>query len=54
MSLTRKIKDNRFIRGLYFGWQRNFGWLNRRRFGYIAESVIITPPVWGCEKCLSI
>ena len=43
MSLTRKIKDNRFIRGLYFGWQRNFGWLNRRRFGYIAESVIITP-----------
>ena len=57
MSLTRKIKDNRFIRGLYFGWQRNFGWLNHRKFGYIADNVILTTPpphhpVWKCKKCI--
>ena len=47
MSLTRKIKDNRFIRGLYFFWFRNFGSLKRSRFGYIADNVIITPHLSG-------
>lgn len=47
MRLSRKIKDNRFLRGLYTIWQRNFGSLRRGKFGYIADNVIITPPLSG-------
>lgn len=43
MSLTRKIKDNRLIRGLYFLLSDYFGW-KRSGFGYLADNVIITPP----------
>lgn len=50
MSLKRKIKNNRFVRGFYFGWQRNFGWLDHRKFGYIADNVILTPPLSGDVK----
>ena len=45
MSIVRKIKDNRFLRGVYMIWQRNFGGLKRCKFGYIAENVILTPPL---------
>lgn len=43
----RVLKDNRFIRGFYFFYKRYFGGLKRERFGYIADSVIITPPISG-------
>lgn len=39
----RSIKNNRFIRGIYFLYNRYFG-AARRDFGFIANSVIINPP----------
>lgn len=48
--MKRVLKDNRFIRGLYFIWARNFGRMKRNKFGYIADSVIITPPISGSLK----
>ena len=47
MKISRKLKDNRFLRGLYFIWERNFGSIKRSRFGYVADSVILTPPLSG-------
>jgi len=41
--MNRKIKDNRFIRGMYFFYQSFFG-AKRKTFGYIGDKVIITPP----------
>lgn len=47
MNLKRKIKDNRWIRVVWSIWARNFGGMRREKFGYIADSVIITPPIGG-------
>ena len=47
MNISRKLKDNRFLRGLYCLWSCNFGGLKRSGFGYIADSVILTPPLSG-------
>ena len=47
MSFLRKIKDNRWIRGLYCIWDRNFSGLNRRKFGHIGKNVILSPPFSG-------
>ncbi len=47
MRLTRKIKDNRFLRGIYNIWRRNWGGLKRSGFGYMANNVILTPPIYG-------
>jgi len=47
------IKNNRFIRGLYFLIAFFFG-LNRKHFGTIADTVIITPPFWGNVKNIYI
>lgn len=47
MNISRKLKDNRFLRGLYCIWGRNFGGLKRSDFGYITDSVILTPPLSG-------
>ena len=47
MIISRKIKDNRFVRGIWAIWLRNFGGLRRNRFGYIADNVILTPPLSG-------
>lgn len=47
MNIVRKIKDNRLLRGLYMIWNRNFKGLKRSEFGYIADSVILTPPLSG-------
>lgn len=44
MKASRIIKDNRLIRGIYGIWNRNFGQCNRRKFGFIAKSVILSPP----------
>lgn len=41
----RRIKNNRFIRGVYFLIKNYFG-LKKKNFGYIADNVIITPPLW--------
>ena len=47
MKISRKLKDNRFLRGIYCLWSRNFGGLKRSQFGYIADSVILIPPLSG-------
>lgn len=39
------LKRNRFIRGAYFLWEDYFGGCNRKRFGYIADDVILRPPL---------
>lgn len=41
--MKRIIKDNRFIRGLYFLYSNYFG-AKRNAFGHIGEDVIINPP----------
>lgn len=41
--MNRKIKDNRFVRGIYFFYQSFFGF-KRNTFGNVGEKVIISPP----------
>lgn len=43
----RFFKDNRFIRGLWGIWSRNFSGMKRSRFGFIDDNVIISPPISG-------
>ena len=43
MGLKSKIKNNRFIRGLYFWYKSYFGY-SRSSFGYIADDVVLSPP----------
>lgn len=47
MKTSRIIKDNRFVRGFYSIWNRNFGNCKRGRFGFIAKTVILSPPFSG-------
>lgn len=45
MKVSQKIKNNRFIRGLYFFYRNYFGCCKRSKFGYIADDVMLTPPI---------
>ena len=47
MSFVRRIKNSRWLRGIYCIWSRNIGSLNRNGFGNIAKGVILTPPFSG-------
>lgn len=38
------LKNNRFIRGIYFLYRNYFGY-SRKSFGYIGEDVTLTPPL---------
>ena len=49
MSLVLILKNNRFIRGLYFFYKRYFS-CNRVGFGYLADNVSLTPPLWLDRK----
>lgn len=50
----QKLKYNRFIRGIYFLYNRYFG-AARSEFGYVANSVIISPPYnFGNKKNIFI
>lgn len=44
MSILRRIKNNIIIRGIYMLYRQYFG-IRKSNFGYIANNVIITPPV---------
>ena len=44
MGLTSKIKNNRFVRGLYTLYRRYFGY-SRKKFGYIADNAKLIPPL---------
>lgn len=52
--MSRLLKDNRFIRGVYNLWNRNFGNCNRRKFGHIGKSVILSPPFSGHTRNIFI
>ena len=54
MSFLRNLKDNRFLRGLWCLWRRNFGGLRRGKFGHISKNVILTPPLSGDLKNIYI
>ena len=45
MSISNFIKQNRFIRGLYFLYRDYFGCCKRSKFGYIADDVTLMPPL---------
>lgn len=47
MSMSRRLKDNRFLRGVFFFWNCYFGSLKKSRFGHVSDNVILTPPFWG-------
>lgn len=52
--MKRIIKNNRFIRGLYFLYNSYFG-AKRSNFGYLALNAIITPPYcFGNKKNIFI
>lgn len=45
--MSRGLKDNVLIRGLYFRFRQLMGWFpNRRKLGYCADNVIISPPLY--------
>ena len=44
MNILRSIKNNRFVRGIFFLYRSYFGY-SRRSFGYIGEDVSLTPPL---------
>ena len=44
MSFVHVLKNSIFIRGMYFLLNSHWGW-RKKRFGYIADNVIITPPI---------
>lgn len=45
MSIGNCIKQNRFIRGLYFLWRDYFGCCERSKFGYCGDNVTLMPPL---------
>ena len=45
MNLSFKIKNNRFIRGIYVLYSTYIGNCKRSRFGHIADSAKIIPPL---------
>ena len=46
---SRIIKDNLFVRGLFFLYYNYFG-LNRRKFGAIGKNVVLSPPSYIKNK----
>lgn len=45
MNIIRRIKNNRFVRGIYMIYRNYFGF-SKKKFRYIADDVIITPPYY--------
>ena len=39
----RRLKNNRFIRGIYFFIRSYFG-RDKKKYGYISDTVVLTPP----------
>lgn len=44
-TLKRLLKNNRFIRGIYFLYRDYFGCCKRKRFGYFGDNVTLMPPL---------
>ena len=47
MNISRRIKDNRLLRGVAFLWRNYFKCLKRNKYGHVGENVIISPPLYG-------
>lgn len=45
MKLLQKLKNNRFIRGFYTIYSTYFGNCKRKKFGYIADTALLLPPL---------
>ena len=43
-NIKQIVKNNRYIRGIYFLYHNYFGY-SRKQFGYIADDVTLTPPL---------
>lgn len=43
-AIKQAIKNNRFVRGLYFGYRSRFGYA-RSQFGHLCKSASFTPPM---------
>ena len=43
-TIKQKIKNNRFVRGLYFGFRSRFGYA-RSKFGHLCKGASFTPPM---------
>ena len=54
-KFIHSIKQNRFLRGLYYLYKYYFGY-SRKSFGYIADNVTITPPhfYFKSKECFSL
>lgn len=53
-NISRRLKNNRFLRGFYSIWNRNFGNCNRSKFGFIAKTAILSPPFSGHTRNIYI
>jgi len=54
MSISKKIKNNTFVRGLYFFYNSYFR-VQSNGFGYLSKNVILTPPYnFGNKKNIFI
>lgn len=45
MNISRKIKSNWLVRGFYELYSTYFGNCKRKKFGYIADSALLIPPL---------
>lgn len=45
MGIIEKLKRNRFVKGLYTLY-KNYFICSRKKFGYIADDVILIPPIY--------
>ena len=45
MNISKKIKSNWFVRGFYELYSTYFGNCKRKKFGYIADSALLIPPL---------
>lgn len=43
-SIIQKIKNNRFVRGAFFGYRSRYGY-SRSSFGYLCRNATFTPPM---------
>lgn len=48
MSISRAIKDNRWIRGFWFLYTSYC--IKRKGFGYLGDNVILTPPLLSTKR----
>lgn len=45
MNISQKVKNNRFIRGFFTIYSTYFGNCKRKKFGYIADTALLIPPL---------